>query len=278
VALALALASISHATAIYPTLVPGTNTLAANDDSSSPSTGIGFTVNYFGTNYSNLFANNNGNVTFNGSLATYTPFGLTGATARPIIAPFFADVDTRGTLSGLLTYGVGSFTTNDSVVRNVFVANWNGVGYYAAQSNLLNYVQLVLVDRSETGAGNFDIVFNYDGIQWESGSASGGTGGLGGNSARVGYSAGTGAPGSFNEFTGSGVNGAFLDSGPSGTALIHNSNVPLLDPLYTRIDGRYVMTVRNGEVSGSNDTPEPGTFALAGLALTAIGVLRRRTR
>ena len=277
-ALAFALASVSHAAAVYTSLVPGSNTLAANDDGSSPSTPIGFTTNFFGTNYSNLFVNNYGNVTFGSSLATYSPFGLTGATAVPIIAPFFADVDTRNTLSGLLTYGAGSFTTNDSVARNVFVANWNGVGYYSGHANLLNTFQLVLVERSETGAGNFDIVFNYDSVQWETGDASNGTGGFGGSSARVGYSAGTGASGTFNEFAGSGVNGAFLDGGPSGTSLIHNSNVPLLDPLYTRIDGRYVMTVRNGEVSGSNDPPEPGTFALAGLALTAIGVLRRRKR
>lgn len=88
-----------------------------------------------------------------------------------------------------------------------FVANWVGVGYYPSASNLLNSFQMVLVDRSETGACNFDIVFNYNGILWETGGASGG--GFGGNSARVGYSAGTGISGSFYEFIGSGVNGAW---------------------------------------------------------------------
>lgn len=90
-----------------------------------------------------------------------------------------------------------------------FVANWVGVGYYPSASNLLNSFQMVLVDRSETGACNFDIVFNYNGILWETGRASGGAGGFGGNSARVGYSAGTGISGSFYEFIGSGVNGAW---------------------------------------------------------------------
>ena len=54
-----------------------------------------FTINFFGTNYNKLFLNNNGNVTFTGPLGTYTPFVFTAATP-PIIAPFFADVDTRG--------------------------------------------------------------------------------------------------------------------------------------------------------------------------------------
>ena len=69
VVITVALAALPSAfgSAVYSSLVPGTSSLAANDDSSSPSTAIGFTVNFFGTNYSNLFANNNGNVTF-GSL------------------------------------------------------------------------------------------------------------------------------------------------------------------------------------------------------------------
>ena len=133
---------------------------------------------------------------------------------------------------------------------------------------------MVLVDR---GGGDFDIVFNYDTINWETGEASGGVGGFGGSSARVGYSAGSGAPGTFAQFLGSGVNGALLDGGPSGTALIHNTNVSIADQLYTRTDGRYVMTVRNGTVSGL-DTPEPATFMLAGSTLVLLGYLRKRPR
>ena len=271
-AVAVAMAPSTFGAAVYTTLVPGSSTLAANDDGSSPSTSIGFMANFFGTNHSNLFVNNNGNVTFGGALPTYTPFGLTAATSRPIIAAFFADVDTRGTSSALLTYGASTFATNDTISRNVFVANWIGVGYFNSQSNRLNNFQLLLVDRS---GGDFDIVFNYDAINWETGAASGGAGGLGGFSARVGYSAGTGVAGTFSEFAGSGVNGAFLNSGPSATALILNSNVPLSDPLYTRTNGRYVFNVRNGSVS-SGDVPEPSTFALAGSTLLLLAYLRKR--
>ncbi|WP_437954030.1 DNRLRE domain-containing protein [Sorangium sp. So ce296] len=40
--------------------------------------------------------------------------------------------------------------------------------------------------------GDFDIWFNYDQIRWNAGSASGGAGGLGGETARVGYASGRG--------------------------------------------------------------------------------------
>ena len=43
-----------------------------------------------------------------------------------------------------------------------------------------------------------------DRIRWETGDASGGTNGLGGSPARVGFSNGRGQPGTFFELTGSG--------------------------------------------------------------------------
>ena len=96
-----------------------------------------------------------------------------------------------------------------------------------------------MIDRSDIGAGDFDFEFNYDQILWEAGTASGSdANGLGGNSARVGYTNGSTAS---LELAGSAVNGAFLDGGPAGTALIHNS-------LNSSVDGRYVFQVRNGIV------------------------------
>src|SRR5438034_4753400 len=48
-----------HTQAVQPSC--GATPLLANDDGSSPSTPIGFTINFFGTSYSSLFVNNNGN-------------------------------------------------------------------------------------------------------------------------------------------------------------------------------------------------------------------------
>ena len=73
--------------------------MPANDDQSSQLVPLGFAVNFFGVTYTGLYVNNNGNVTFDQPLPTFTPFALTSS-QRAIVAPFFADVDTsEGTSS-----------------------------------------------------------------------------------------------------------------------------------------------------------------------------------
>jgi hypothetical protein len=239
------------------------STLARNDDGSTGLVDIGFVTNFFGVSRDQLYVNNNGNVTFDSALSTFTPFGLT-ATARQIIAPFFADVDTRNALSSLVSYGTGNVDG-----RNAFGVNWRNVGYFPSSADKLNSFQLVLLDRSDTGAGNFDIEFNYDQIQWETGGASGGSNGLGGNSARVGYSNGTGAPGTSFELAGSAVNGALLDGG---------SNSLIANRLNSDIDGRYLFNARNGSIitePPGEPVPEPITI-LGTLAAGGIGAAMRR--
>ena len=71
------------------------NVLPANDDGSTGEIQLPFAANFFGDVYSSLYVNNNGNVTFTGPQSQYTPFTI-DADTPPIIAPFFADVDTRG--------------------------------------------------------------------------------------------------------------------------------------------------------------------------------------
>ncbi len=209
------------------------HTLDANDDGSTAPVDLPFNVNFYGKTYSSLWVNNNGNVTFNGPLSIFMPFGLQD-TQIPIIAPFFADVDTRGQGAAPVQYGYGQ-TTFDG--HQAFCVNWLNVGYYNAHSDKLNSFQLLLVNRSDQGVGAFDIVFNYGQIQWETGDASNGVNGFGGFPAHVGFSSGTGEPGSATEFNGSGGSGVFLDAGSS--PLIRGS-------LGSDTDGRYVFGVRAG--------------------------------
>lgn len=197
-----------------PTVFP------ANDDQSVGPVGIGFTINYFGLSTNQLWVNNNGNVTLTAPLGTFTPFDLT-STAIPIIAPYFADVDTRGAGSGLVNYGNGTVSG-----RPAFLVNWPQVGYYASNTDRLNTFQLVIINRDDRNPEDFDFEFNYAQIQWETGDASGGTGGVGGSSARAGFSNGTGDPGTFFEIAGSAVPGAFLDTN-GATGLINASNIGL---------------------------------------------------
>jgi hypothetical protein len=215
--------------------------LNRNDDSSTGLVPLPFTLDFYGRTYSSLYVNNNGNVTFDSSLSTYTPFGLSG-TSRAIVAPFFADVDTRNASSDTVKYGYGE-TLYDG--RPAFCANWVDVGYYNARYDKSNSFQLLLVDRSDIAAGAFDIVFNYDRIQWETGDASGGSGGLGGSSARAGFSNGSGTTATSYELPGSAVNGAFLDTN-SSTGLANNRQSHPQT-------GRYVYAVRNGNPSCAGD-------------------------
>ncbi len=214
------------------------NTLPANDDDSTGAINLNIDgeggVNFFGRNFTQVYVNNNGNLTFGEPLSQFTPNGLATGVGHPIIAPFFADVYTIGN-SGLVMYG--NATINNV---NAFVGNYINVCYYEGECDKHNSFQVVLYDRSDTGAGNFDIEFNYDQVQWETGDASGGTHGLGGTSAAVGYSNGlSGDANVFFQLPGSLVNGALIDGGPD--ALISNSNVG--------VPGRYVFSVRNGIVN-----------------------------
>jgi hypothetical protein len=276
------LVGASHVLAASP-IVAGfnTTTFLANDDGSYPTNGsnsgtppgtpvaqtLGFTVDYFGTNYSNIFINNNGNLTFANYLSEYTPTDLTTNTGIPIVAPFFADVDTR--TGNLVNFGTG--TINQTQVGGgthaAFGVNWPGVGYFSENTDKLDTFQVLLIDRSDVAPGDFDIEFNYGSMQWETGDASGGTDGLGGTSAYVGYSAGTGVAGTFAQLTGSGVPGSFIDGGPDALDVGTNDGVP----------GQYLFLVQGGLVTTPPPTPTvplpsaatSGLVMLGGLGLLA---------
>ncbi len=193
-------------------------------------------------------------------MGTFTPFTITDNT-RKIIAPFFADVDTAVSGSNPVTYGQGLVGT-----RPAFGVNWINVACFATTGGGYNTFQMVLIDRSDIGAGDFDIEFNYGQIVWETGTASGGNSVCqGGTPVHIGYSSGPGAAtgGSF-ELAGSGVAGYFLDTlsdgvTPNPTGLIYNNRNSLQA-------GRYLFEVRNGNapighsVSGTiyaNDNSHP---------------------
>jgi len=209
--------------------------LPATNDGSTALVDIGFEISFFDTEYTSLYINNNGNVTFTAPLAGFNPLDLSSQIGTPIIAPFLADVDTTGVNSSTVTYAYRAGVVNG---HNAFAVNWIDVGYANGNSDLLNRFQLVLIERSDRNPGDFDIEFNYDRIEWETGDNDGGTGGLGGNSARAGFSGGTGVPGTYYEFEGSGVSGTFTDDNLQ-TGLIHNRR-------NSRVPGRYVFSVING--------------------------------
>lgn len=210
-----------------------TSTLGNGDDISSAPITLGFPVAINNTTYNTVYVNNNGNVTFANGVTSFTPVAL-NTLSYPIVAPFFSDVDTR--VSSAVTYGHGTYEG-----RSAFGANWINVSCYA-EGMPRNSFQLILVDRSDTGTGNIDVVFNYDQIHWEAGTASGGSAGtcLGGSTARAGLFLGPSSITQYYELPGLAVAGAYLDGGPN--ALVANS-------LESTTPGRYVFRIRNDRLS-----------------------------
>lgn len=202
------------------------NVIPANDDNSTDAATLPFPITIGGTTYTSTYISNNGYLLFDGPSSSFTPDTLHPGSG-PVIAPFYADVDTRDPGSQLVTYG-------SSPDGTTFCVNWVGVGYYNSHTDKVNSFQLLLTARPDAGTGDADITFNYDSIQWETGDASNGTGGIGGTAARAGNSDGT-DPGTI-ELPGSGTTGALLDGARNSlTAGSHESNIP----------GRYIYTVRN---------------------------------
>ncbi len=223
---------------------PDAHMLPSNDDRSAGPVELGFAVNFFGRVFTSLYVNTNGNVTFGEPLYKYLPFRMT-TRAPPIIAPFLADVDTRPTDSGRVRYGPTTFEG-----RRALGVNWLDVGYHWERRDKLNRFQLLLVDRSDLGFGDFDIVMNYDRMVWESGESAGGTAGLGGLAAGAGFSAGTGETDTFFEFPGALVNGALLDTHADTGLTNTKRNSDIL--------GRHIFRMRRGRIDVERRIREGG--------------------
>ncbi|GAB4145326.1 MAG: hypothetical protein Fur0041_19960 [Bacteroidia bacterium] len=150
-----------------------------------------------------VYINNNGNISFN------TPYGAFSSAAFPsanyiMIAPFWADVDTRNLASGVVYY---------KVTPTYMIVRWQTVGYYSQHADKLNDFQLIITDGTDpilpTGS---NVSFCYGDMQWTTGDASGGTNGFGGTPATVGANLGDGVNylqiGQFNA-AGNNYNGPF---------------------------------------------------------------------
>ena len=223
----------------------GENVMTRTDDGSSTtidlSTVFADGLDFFGHTYTKLWINNNGNVTFGSPSSTYTPSAITASSGNPNISPFFADVDTRGTTvtptPGGTSQGTNEVWYDLDTVNHVFTVTWDDVGYYSGGIDKLNAFQLQIIDESNApgrSAGDFDIVFRYESINWTTGGASGGSHGLGGTVAVAGYTAGTGNANAYFELPASHHQDALLtlDTDPGNTGLA----------------GLWNFSVRNGAV------------------------------
>lgn len=152
--------------------------MAPNDDGSSSIIDIPFNFCFYGQNYNQLYINNNGNVTFENDLFTYSSNAFPSAGDK-IIAPFWGDVDTRGV--GQVVY---------KITPTAIYVNWENVGYYNSYTDKTNTFQLILTDGSDPAVADGNIAFCYKDMQWTTGDASGGENGFAGTPATAGANKG----------------------------------------------------------------------------------------
>ncbi|XP_046691095.1 alpha-tectorin-like isoform X4 [Silurus meridionalis] len=124
---------------------------------------------YFGTTYNQIFVNNNGHLTFNQALSSFTPYRFPAQGGLDLIAPFWTDLNNN--LNGVISYN--QFTSGNVLTQAtrdisryfpqlsftatlVFVATWDRVAYFSSTGTETSF-QVVLISN-----GHFSfILMNY---------------------------------------------------------------------------------------------------------------------
>lgn len=253
----------------------GENSIAPNDDGSSAAIDItsifgGAGLNFLGAQFTTLYVNNNGNITFGGALSQYigAPIG-SGGLSRPIIAAYWFDVDTRG---GMDNPSPGGTSTGSNLVyydldttNRIFTATWDDVGYYSSHIGNPNAFQIRLIDM---GGGDFDIELIYEHINQSFSDTNSDPG----EAPRAGYARGNGTPGVELALSGDFNTSLLLDTEPGNTGQ----------------PGYYYFQVRGGQVMGGvgggpspgepPPPPRPATFGLQPIGIQPEGNEGETTR
>uniref|UniRef100_A0A8C5SFY2 Tectorin alpha n=1 Tax=Laticauda laticaudata TaxID=8630 RepID=A0A8C5SFY2_LATLA len=229
------------------------------DDGSSPEIKLSFPFIFFGAPYRTIFVNNNGVVSFNVLVSQFTPESFPLADGRAFIAPFWADVHNgirgeiyyRETTDPVLLKKVSKdirkyFKNLPSFTAlSVFIATWDEVTFYGGSSTTpVNTFQALLISD---GTSSF-AMFNYEEINWTTGTASGGDPltGLGGVMAQAGFNGGN----STNYFSIPGSRTPDIVNIEETT----NVNVP----------GRWVFKIDGREIDPANGCSFRGQFLRQG--------------
>ena len=162
---------------------PGLAPEFRNDDWSTDTITLPFNICFYGTSVNKIFLNNNGNISIGAPYSTFTANSFPDPT-YVMIAPFWADVDTRGFQSGLVYY---------SLTATHLIVQWENVGYYGTHDDKLNTFQLIVTNGADPIIPNGqNVSFCYKDMQWTTGDASQGINGFGGVPATVGVNRGNG--------------------------------------------------------------------------------------
>lgn len=114
-------------------------------------------IDYFGTNYTSIYINSNGLITFAGPQTAFTPIAI-DSYGEPAIAPFWSDVD--------INKG-GEIYWDVNPTSGAVTITWSEVAPFDLTGTPpLNSFQVVLTN---TGNGDFSVEFIYEDIEWTNG-------------------------------------------------------------------------------------------------------------
>jgi len=139
-----------------------------NDDGVTKPIRIPFSFCFYGKKIDTVYINNNGNVSFGQQYSGYVPntFPLK---KYSMVAPFWADVDTRGhntLLPGDVVYY--------KLTSTYLIVQWDSVGYFNGHADKLNTFQCVMSNGTDPiiPYGN-NVQFCYKTMQWTTGDVTG---------------------------------------------------------------------------------------------------------
>lgn len=160
------------------TLVPTSSTFTAitggtavasiqADDAISTALPIGFSFNYLGTDYTNVYANSNGMISFNSSAGTASTAEMRGnllatspSSLRPLIAPLWDDLDGAS--------GTAKYITTGTSPNRIFTMEWlNWEWNWQAAGPVISF-QVKLFE----GTNNIEFIYNQNATAVNTGSAS----------------------------------------------------------------------------------------------------------
>ncbi|GAB6185874.1 GEVED domain-containing protein [Thermopirellula anaerolimosa] len=153
--------------------------LPAGDDMASGAIPLGFDFEFFGKAYNQIYVSTNGIVTFANPLSAFSAAGF--PQGEPMLAPFWADADTRGV--GQIRMQQGTSSRGNPVVQ----IDWVNVGYYNQHNDKRNTFSLYIEDDP----GGDVVAFYYHNMEWTTGDGFG-VNGFGAPGAQIGYDAGDG--------------------------------------------------------------------------------------